>query len=253
MPNKTNVILSAAKDLLRSFSRKRLFQDDRTRQSGNAVLFILIAVALFGALSYTFMRGNKSGQGNLTSNQARIAAQELLAFFNAVEKAANKLRARGCSESDISFANSVDTGPFITGNDSASAPVDKSCHVFDSAGAGLNMNMDWTKYQIPLASIPVPYQSQYANVRFNGDYAAIVSLGTNTTELSMAINWVKPEICDAYNQILGQTIDKVTVENDTALPYTYGDTNLSLVGKYNFCHHNSGVDIDQIMYVWLAR
>lgn len=222
--------------------------------SGNAVVLVLIGVALFGALAYTFMRGAKQGQGNLTKQQAKIAAQELLDFLGTVEKATNKLRSRGCSESDISFANTGDTGPFVAANDPATAPSDGSCDIFNSSGGGLNFNMNWEKYQISLAEITqyaAGNENQYGNIYFRIGTASTVDVGTAANDLMMHLNFVQPEICRQFNLLQGYTITEVA-DNSAAL----GTVNTSYVGKPSVCRYTivSGrVVLGQVRVIWSVR
>ena len=95
----------------------------RRAQSGNAVVFILIAIALFGALSYTFMRGAQTGQGNLTAGQAKLAAIQIMNTTADMERVYNKLLQKGCSQDDISFEHD---GVLVNPR----APSDLSCHMF---------------------------------------------------------------------------------------------------------------------------
>ncbi len=215
----------------------------RHSQSGNAVVVILIGIALFGALAFTFMQGSKSGQGNLTSQQAKIAAQELLDFFTAVDRAANKLRQKGCSENDISFSSPKDTGVFITFNSSATAPVDKSCHVFDENGGKLNMNMQWEKYQT--YAVYGPGDINVGNINFKWSGFQIVNVGTAAPELAFVMAATKPEICDAYNELIGlKNYNPYVSDADPIL----GDENTAFAGQSTFCR-----GFHQIVYVWSPR
>ena len=92
-------------------------------QSGNAVVFILIAIALFGALSYTFMRGAQTGQGNLTAGQAKLAAIQIMNTTADMDKTYNRLLQKGCSQDEISFEHN---GIRVNSH----APSDLSCHMF---------------------------------------------------------------------------------------------------------------------------
>ena len=106
----------------------------RSSERGNAVIFILLAVALFAGLAYTFMRGAKSGQGNLTAGQAKLAAQDIINYSLTLERGVDKLMQRGCSQDELSFENAQKTGFYW---ENSTAPADKSCHIYDAAGAGL--------------------------------------------------------------------------------------------------------------------
>lgn len=207
-----------------------------SRQSGNVVLMILIAIALFGALAYTFMRGSQQGQGNLTGNQARIAAQELQTFFTYVDQTANKLRSRGCSVMDLSFSNSGDTGTYVSLNNSATAPVDKSCHVFDAAGGNINFNMDWSRYQLARESItPASEQYQHGNIVFNYNGFSVPNIGTTANDHLIVLDFVQPSICEAYNQILNV------------------DTN-STLGNLSYCvYQTTDKTHGEIIHAWLIN
>jgi hypothetical protein len=100
------------------------------RQSGNALFLILIAVALFAALSYAV---TQSGRGNAgIEREQQMIDQAVSEQCNAsVDYAVNKLKIIvGCDTSEISYELADGTNP------NASAPADERCHVFRAAGAG---------------------------------------------------------------------------------------------------------------------
>ncbi len=254
-----NVILKEPQATEGSHGILRYAQNDNkmVRQSGNAVLIILLGVALFGALSYTFMRGSQTGQGNLTQQQAKLAAQELATFVNTINRAFQKLRSRGCSESDISFAYTGTNGTFGTAwtNHPATAPVDYSCHIFRPEGAGLTFSIDPEKYQVSydIINTTAPASvNQHDNIYFRNEVADTIGVGTAASDLMMHFNFIKPEICKAYNQIIPVDID-LTIE-DTGP--TAGDENPQYAGKETFCRSVfSGGEFvyGQIRYVWIAH
>ncbi len=98
-------------------------------QNGNIFIVIMLGIFLFGALMYAFSRGASQGTGNLTKQQAKIAAQEILNYARLVEGAVDRVRRNGCSESEISFDNAV-----VTGYSNPNSPVDLSCHIFEDEG-----------------------------------------------------------------------------------------------------------------------
>lgn len=61
-------------------------------QSGNVFVIILVAVTLFAALMFTFSRTGSQDTGNLTKQQAKIIAQEILNYAQLVEGAVNRVR-----------------------------------------------------------------------------------------------------------------------------------------------------------------
>lgn len=163
----------------------------RASERGNAIIFILIAIALFAALSYTFMRSSQKGQGNLTAGQAKLAAQEILSYGVNVQRAVEKLLARGCSETQISFENIYD---YNSDHVNPNAPPSKECHVFDPAGGGVT-----------------PLEDRWSGdiFYFTGS-DAISGVGTTCTqascaELSMNLWSIPQNLCDELNRQAGNT------------------------------------------------
>lgn len=100
-------------------------------QRGNALFLILIAVALFAALSYAMTQSGRGG-GTVTKEQAMLEASRLLQYAASLEATVNRLRlANNCSDTQISFENSV-----VAGYVNPLSPADKSCNVFHASGGG---------------------------------------------------------------------------------------------------------------------
>jgi hypothetical protein len=137
-------------------------------EKGNALIFILIAIALLGLLTVTLSRSGDSTNDSGDYEQNQIAASEILSYAKSIENAVQMLLARGCSENDISFENNV-----VAGYTNPNAPTDNSCHVFDVAGAGMT-------YQ----STPI----------FTGAYQ-ITDVGTTRAELLLLLEDQNSLIC----------------------------------------------------------
>lgn len=101
----------------------------RSGQSGNAVVFLLLAIALFAALAYSFMRGSQTGTGNFEKQQGSLNSSEYKACLNAVEMADVRLQQRGC-------AGLVSRSPDGS-NSKPGAPTDGSCSIFHANGGKL--------------------------------------------------------------------------------------------------------------------
>jgi hypothetical protein len=226
----------------------------RSSERGNAVVFILIAIALFAALAYTFMRSGQQGQGNLTAADAKFKAQQLANFLDNVEKGTNKLRQRGCSQSDISFEypGSMSGDTFLDGqNHPTTAPTDHSCDVFNAAGGNVSMDVTLSDYQIPLEGIG-------ANPWFYNHAWFNQTIETRTNPISfwstvISIYYIKPEICEAYNKVVNNGVDTSIVETGM-----YGATNTTLIDKSNYCYFRAstnqyGGPVAQIVYAWMRH
>lgn len=101
------------------------------KQNGNALFLILIAVALFAALSYAVTQSSRGG-GSIDREEQMINQAVSEQCSAAVNYAVNKLKlVGGCAASEISYE--LDDGS----NANANAPADKSCHIFHANGAGV--------------------------------------------------------------------------------------------------------------------
>lgn len=100
---------------------------------GNVLFLILIAVALFAALSYAVTQSNKGG-GDISKDKLRLTASQMIQYATHIEQAVTRLTVvNGCSDTQISFENPIEAG-FVNPN----APADKRCHVFDENGGGIS-------------------------------------------------------------------------------------------------------------------
>ena len=106
-----------------------------TRQSGNALFLILIAVALFAALSYAVTQSGRGG-GSIDKENAEILAAQVMQYGAQVEQIITRLKViPGCSDTEISFERSPFDGSDVYYN--SNSPLDFSCHVFHANGGNL--------------------------------------------------------------------------------------------------------------------
>ncbi len=178
-------------------------------QSGNVFVIIFIAVVLFGALGYTFSKSANKGTGNLTKQQAKIAAQNLIEYSNLVEAAIGRVRRNGCAESQISFENSVEGGYSNTGS-----PANFSCHIFNDNGGKSNFKVFPKSYYDPNFSTLTHYDGWLTSgkpVFFNG--TCVQNIGQNCfgndlenrlySELLLYHFYLNKDICIQINNLLG--------------------------------------------------
>jgi hypothetical protein len=104
------------------------------REDGNVLFLILIAIVLFAALSYAVSQSTRGGGIDPSDEKAELLAAEILNYVTAMQTAITRLQvSHGCEDTEISFEN-----PVVSGYINTNAPSDKSCHVFDPAGAGMS-------------------------------------------------------------------------------------------------------------------
>lgn len=103
-------------------------------ESGNVLFIILVAIALFAALSFAISNMMRSGNAEAISEQrASILADEILAYARDIRQTVQNLRiSNGCEPEDISFENSVVAGY------THSPVADDKCKVFHPSGGGLS-------------------------------------------------------------------------------------------------------------------
>lgn len=102
-------------------------------QSGNVLWLILIAIALLGALTLILSRSGSNVEQNASIERLEIQASQIMRYASGLEAAVQQLLLRGCSENEISFESTA-TG---TTYQNTNSPIDNTCHVFESEGAGL--------------------------------------------------------------------------------------------------------------------
>ena len=100
---------------------------------GNVLFLILIAVALFAALSYAVTQSSKTGGSNIGKDKAKIIASEIIQYATSVEQAVSRITLmNGCTDTQISFEN-----PIVSGFINPNAPADKRCHILHLDGGGV--------------------------------------------------------------------------------------------------------------------
>jgi|AntRauTorcE11897_2_1112592.scaffolds.fasta_scaffold00743_10 hypothetical protein len=101
------------------------------KQAGNALFLILIAVALFAALSYAVTQSGR-GSANIDKDKANLLGAQISQYGSQMENAVTRMRLiNGCSDLELSFENAA-TG---TTYQNATAPTE--CELFNPVGGGM--------------------------------------------------------------------------------------------------------------------
>lgn len=197
------------------------------QQQGNALFLILIAVALFAALSYAITQSGR-GSGSAAKEQAVLESAKLIQYATNIQQAVSRMRlVNGCTDTSITFENTI-----VSGYTNASAPVNKSCHVFDPAGGGQT-------WQLPAAG-----SGTTSNWFFTGE-SCVYAVGTGVagchgtngatdSDLVAAVSGISKDVCVQINRGLGinnpsgnpPQANNQTWDNPVALftgTYTQGD------------------------------
>lgn len=172
---------------------------------GNVLFFILIAVALFAALSYTVSNSFRGGTGMISEEQARISAGEILRDMQAIKQGYDYLwNQQGCSMDDISFQSTngdIGAVTFTDEGDDGSA----ECEIFNPLGAGIKYPTNLESYQISSDAGTAYGKFLFwfaGNEPTSGTYG-IDELGTSANDHMMFLQAVNQSICQAVNKSLG--------------------------------------------------
>jgi len=173
---------------------------ENNSESGNIFFYILLAIALFAGLSYAVSQGNRGNTSTMTDQQAKLAANEIIEYGQTVANAVQKLKLRGCSDTEISFENDV-----VAGYENPNSPTDNSCHVFDINGGNLNF-----------ANPPEPFANTGPNF-FDGKYSFIhasewagngnTCATSSCSELMLLMSFLNESVCNEINSLLGYNTD----------------------------------------------
>lgn len=107
---------------------------DNNDQSGNVLFLILIAVALFAALSYAVTQST-SGGGDARKESNSIIIGQISQYVASIDAAITKIKIlNGCDNLEISFERSPFDGSSSYFN--PNSPSNFKCHVFHPSGGG---------------------------------------------------------------------------------------------------------------------
>ena len=102
-------------------------------QRGIAIGPILYIVAILAVLVSAIAAGSGSFNGDISAISAKAYATAILEQADLLTVAVQRVMGHGCTDTQISFEN-----PMVSGYVNPNAPSDKSCHVFDVNGGGIN-------------------------------------------------------------------------------------------------------------------
>lgn len=181
---------------------------DLQNEKGNVLFLILIAVALFAALSFAITSSTRTTSGDTSKDKDSLVASQILQHGAAIQNALMRMKLiNGCNDSGFSFANSVwkefpSGGPYPNSQEVnfPNAPVNRSCHVFSSEGGSV------APQNFPDAAI--------SNQTFGGSmsgtplvtYGVVNDVGTAAPELLMYFPHIKRSVCEEVYKKLGLTL-----------------------------------------------
>lgn len=212
---------------------------------GNVLFIILIAVALFAALTYVVSSSFRGGTSDITDEKARVGAGELLRSMDEISQGFHFLwTQRECSMDDISFEHP------------ATAPHD--CDIFHPDGASISYPDNLLDYQdnpahnVGIFTFIDP--DLWVNGGGAGDYY-VDGLGTTAQELMIRLIFADETICKNINKLVNPEITVMPyVPASATNPVVTGNDPLEaeLAGKMKGCRRQFTAtygDIHQIFFV----
>ncbi len=176
------------------------------------LFLILIAVALFAALSYAVVGTTRSGggDGDVAATSDRLAAQQFIAYGDSVRLAVQRLRLSGVASSELDFGRSA-TG---------------SRAVFHKDGGGAL----WIEPPLPSKG---PAGDYVWNFELPSGGWGVQGVGSSAHDSFIWIVGLKDGVCRELNRIMGHssTIPLDSVDNNIAEAYE---------GEQAFCYSDRG-------------
>lgn len=224
----------------------------QSTKSGNVLFLILIAVALFAALSYAVTQSSKTSGGSVDKDKARLQASEIVNFMGSVKAAVDRVMLiNKCAFNQLAFENNVyeNTAGALLRPDGGNpdAPADKSCHIFHTNGGGVQ------PYIVDIKN-PHNYTGVYKPGHGADSLRVIDNIGSSVSDLTFHFADIDEEVCKAFNDLNGVDNPGGSPPVETATTPSLGDEDAALIGQYAFCYYrNAGKPRNFIHYVLFQR
>jgi hypothetical protein len=195
-------------------------------QSGNVLFLILIAVALFAALSYAVTQSTSTSGNAPTAEKTRLIVSNLYNLFSQIDGALIRLQADGsCTDQEIGldFVTQLTNGTTVTGNEvigdgtvngnytsswGQNRPLDGSCDIFGTNGGKVALGLK----QVPGNRLQL-FQKEFTFKEF-------VFAGYQSSNLTVAEDlhlWIMSSGGNEDNAVL-EPICKL-INRDASLPF----------------------------------
>lgn len=188
------------------------------RDAGNALFLILIAVALFAALSYAVTSSGRGG-GSVDKEQAEILGAQILNEVSKIQSRYQRLKLIGGYET-VLLDDSVENnnGTCYTGGQTSSGC--RSIGMLSSEG-GLTFPLYTDNMRDPdFSAQTFVYSWQSRRVLVNS-----LDVGTIQPDVVLFIPFINPKICESINRRLNNS---PTILDYTDFASTHGFTGINL-------------------------
>lgn len=173
-----------------------------SRQSGNVLFLILIAVALFAALAYAITSSNRGGKTGTASETGELGAGRILNFTTAVQAAVLRLSTiKGVPVPELKYNNDVSTAfdnvTYLLGT--MGTPSDPSLYVFHPQGGGVPAQ----KFEDLVTPCSGCGTGALKSGHFGIHWLLMPGNGTSEPDAAFLIADLRDDACLAINKKLG--------------------------------------------------
>lgn len=165
---------------------------NRKSESGNALWFILLAIALMAALTIAISRSSDTSEQSGDVERARIQASDIMRYGASIRESTDNMRLRGIGESALSFENNVAATSYVNANCTGG-----DCLVFGSAGGGAY----YKKPDLSWLDSAHSGSARYGEWEFSGANA-VPGVRSANPELLMYIGYLDKSLCTQINAML---------------------------------------------------
>ena len=205
-----------------------------SNQRGIAIGPILFIMAILAVLAAAIAAGSGSFSGDTSAISAKAQASAILEYANEVKFAVDRVLAKGCTDTEISFEN-----PIVSGYENPNAPSDKPCHVFDVNGGGIVWKNPPSG--IDLSSVPLNYQSYVFTGYMNLMGGAVTNNAANG-DIAILLPGLSDGICNAIINLGGKnsTYGSVVLNKFVGIYSSWGTGEHGQFGCINLSMPNAG-------------
>lgn len=219
------------------------------QQRGNVLFLILIAVALFAALSYVVTSSTRSGSGSTERERAKMAAAEILQVVTAIRTDVLRKTISGIPTDSINFSSTYQKRwDGVTWNGDVNPRCgNSSCKVYDVASA--------LPYRDFMNYANRPTTTGVKQGHLSSRYLCVGGIGTALPDIVLVIRNLDDPVCKAINEAAGLgyvLIDSnevvqswpyataTSAQYDSTCTSSTGSSVTQFLGKQYFCASFSG-------------
>ena len=235
------------------------------KNQGNALFLILIAVALFAALSYAITQSGRGG-GNIAKEQALIKSAQLTQYGATVANAVMRMRIFGVTETELCFNHADNHADYNHAGCGDTANqifhVDGGGVSYQDSAAGMNDGTEWEFTSAPRV---------WGTGTTDTGAALSSAAGTSNADLVMVLRNMDQNICAEVNKqagITGIPVDSgaldlsrfdgvfAALDNLDGCPSNCASLAVSPIANANsnaFCVEEGDTNTFMYMHILLAR